>query len=164
MIADKYMDKQSIRIICKKNRNHKSLITHFNESQKIQQNLFFNIDFSKYKNVFIYLSSLKMGEIDTWNIIPKLVSNNIFIPKIINNEIKIAEYNKKFSINNFGILECDNIVKVKIDIAIIPILSFNKNLYRIGYGGGYYDKFLQNNNCLKIGLCSDKIKNWINRI
>ena len=79
------MDKQSIRSICKKNRNHKSLITHFNDSKKIQTNLFFNIDFSKYKNVFIYLSSLKMGEIDTWDIISKLESNNIFIPKIINN-------------------------------------------------------------------------------
>jgi len=51
------MDKQSIRSICKKNRNHKSLIAHFNDSSKIQTNLFFNIDFSKYKNVFIYLSS-----------------------------------------------------------------------------------------------------------
>ena len=156
------MDKQSIRSICKKNRNHKSLIAHFNDSSKIQTNLFFNIDFSKYKNVFIYLSSLKMGEIDTWDIISKLKSNNIFIPKIINNEIKIAKYdsNKFSKSNHFGIFECNEIVKVKIDIAIIPMLSFNKNLYRIGYGGGYYDRFLKNNNCFKIGLCSDIMRNW----
>ncbi len=156
------MDKQSIRSICKKNRNYKSLITHFNDSKKIQTNLFFNIDFSKYKNVFIYLSSLKMGEIDTWDIISKLESNNIFIPKIINNEMKIAKYdsNKFSKSNHFDIFECDEIIKVKIDIAIIPMLSFNKNLYRIGYGRGYYDRFLKNNNCFKLGLCSDIMRNW----
>ena len=59
--------------------------------------------------------------------------NNIFVPKIVNNEIRTAKYNKKFSINKFRILECDNIVEVKIDLAIIPMLSFNENLYRIGF-------------------------------
>ena len=155
------MNKQLIRQICKKNRINKSLNTHFYESKNIHKKLFSKINFLKYKNVLIYLSCLKKGEIDTWNIISKLTSNNIFVPKIVNNEIKIVKYDNKFSINRYGILECNDIVEIKIDLVIIPMLSFNKNLYRIGYGGGYYDKFLKNNNCLKIGLCSDKIRNWI---
>ena len=142
-------------------RIHKSLDTHFNESNNILKKLFIAVDFSKYKNVFIYLSSLEKGEVDTWNIISRLNSNNIFVPKIVNNEIKTAKYDKIFSINKFGILECNNIVKVKVDLVIIPMLSFNENLYRVGYGGGYYDKFLKHINCLKIGLCSDKMRDWI---
>ena len=34
--------------------------------------------------------------------------------KIVNNEIKTAKYDKNFSINKFGILECNNVIKVKI--------------------------------------------------
>ena len=45
------MNKKSIRILCKKNRTNKTLATHLNEGKKIQQNLFSQVDFSKYKNI-----------------------------------------------------------------------------------------------------------------
>jgi 5-formyltetrahydrofolate cyclo-ligase len=155
------MNKRLIRKICKEIRIKKSLNVRLSESRSIQKSLFSEIDFSEYKNVFIYLSALEKGEVDTWNIIPELSSNNIYVPKMVNDEMKTAEYSERFSMNKFGILECDNVVEVKIDLAIIPILSFNKDLYRIGYGGGYYDKFLKDNKCLKIGLCADNMRDWV---
>lgn len=40
----------------------------------------------------------------------------------------------------------------KIDAVIVPICAFDNNLNRLGYGKGYYDKFLAKKDCLKIGV------------
>lgn len=42
-----------------------------------------------------------------------------------------------------------------LDLAIIPIVAFNKELYRLGYGKGVYDRLLGNSAALKIGLGYD---------
>ena len=44
----------------------------------------------------------------------------------------------------------------RIDCVIVPLLGFNTRLYRIGYGGGYYDKFLQRCDALTVGLAYEE--------
>ena len=43
--------------------------------------------------------------------------------------------------------------KFKIDVVIVPGVAFDKKFNRMGYGKGYYDKFLKDINALKIGVC-----------
>lgn len=46
------------------------------------------------------------------------------------------------------------VVCEKFDIVLVPLLAFDREGYRVGYGKGYYDKFLTNcrSGCVKVGL------------
>ncbi|MEM2948186.1 MAG: 5-formyltetrahydrofolate cyclo-ligase [Candidatus Anstonellales archaeon] len=45
--------------------------------------------------------------------------------------------------------------KEKIDVVIVPALAFSPTKHRLGYGKGFYDKFLKKINPFKIGVCFD---------
>lgn len=62
-----------------------------------------------------------------------------------------------FNTNAFGVDEPVGGKKVStaaIEMVIVPLLSFDKKGNRVGYGKGYYDRFLTdcNNSCIKIGF------------
>ena len=45
----------------------------------------------------------------------------------------------------------------KIDLIIVPGICFNKRGYRVGYGKGFYDKFLKGTKAVKVGLCYESL-------
>ena len=57
---------------------------------------------------------------------------------------KLWNFNHPLYINKFGILEPDRLnQKLKPDLILVPLVAFDKNLNRIGYGKGYYDRNLR---------------------
>jgi 5-formyltetrahydrofolate cyclo-ligase len=115
----------------------------------------------KFKHYHIFISISKYNELDTSSIIYKLKSEQkiIIVPKISNNELVHVAINDEteFSINEYGIEEPsngNNFIIENLDLIFIPLLAFDLEGHRVGYGKGYYDKFLKltNNSSLKIGL------------
>lgn len=63
-------------------------------------------------------------------------------------------------IGAYGILEpkqhCSEQTEFNDAICIVPALAFEKNGYRIGFGKGYYDRFLKGFSGPKLGICYEK--------
>ena len=62
-----------------------------------------------------------------------------------NNEMDFYTWsnNDILKINKYGIPEPKKIKKVIPDIIFVPLVAFDNRLYRIGYGGGYYDRYIE---------------------
>lgn len=125
-----------------------------------------NSDFYKSsKFIFIYVSF--GNEVDTHRIINYSLANNkiICVPKIINKKegmkAVIIQSINELQLSSFGILEPEdfqNSVDPKeIDLLFIPGLAFDNKGGRIGYGAGYYDRYLKTvrEDAYKVGLAYD---------
>ncbi len=129
------------------------------------------LSLSEYKNakcVFCYIG--KSTEIDTTIIIQKVLNDEkiLCVPYCTIGEKgeKIMLAKQIFSPNelklgSYGILEPSQNAKTispqQIDIVAVPCLAADKNGARLGYGGGYYDRFLPKlqESTAKIALCRE---------
>ena len=83
----------------------------------------------------------------------------VSLPKIDkNNKMNFFQwsFNDPLSVNKHGIPEPISKKKVYPDILLIPLLAFDNKFNRLGYGGGYYDRYIskieQINKVTKIGV------------
>ncbi|MDA9598597.1 5-formyltetrahydrofolate cyclo-ligase [Candidatus Pelagibacter sp.] len=100
-------------------------------------------------------------EIDVLKILEKLEKKNysISFPKIgDNNKMSFYQWSFKdpLSINIYGIPEPISKKKVNPEILLVPLVAFDSKLNRLGYGGGYYDRYISrqqhDKKIIKIGL------------
>ena len=76
----------------------------------------------------------------------------ISLPKIKNRKQMVFlkwHKNDPLLINKYGIPEPDSANKVYPDILIVPLVAYDKELNRLGYGGGFYDRYIQKISKLK---------------
>lgn len=127
--------------------------------------LFFSsIDLSFIKVLHTYLAIEKNNEPDTWMIIDRIRREyphiRISIPRISNEgglENFYFEGLHQLKNNSLGIPEPQQgspTPTEKIDVVIVPLLAFDQQGHRVGYGKGYYDRFLSQcrKTCSKNGL------------
>jgi 5-formyltetrahydrofolate cyclo-ligase len=119
------------------NTNTLSIFLPIEEKKEPNTNFILKILFQRFKKIRVSVPATNFE------------TNEMFHYKVDNETM--------FEKNKYGIPEPTTAILVtdnQIDMVIIPLLAFDKNGHRIGYGGGYYDRFLANvkPSCIKIGL------------
>ena len=166
------MFKNSLRKIYLQKRNEYTDHYVKKNSLLIKDILLKNFNFNKINIIHIFLST--RTEVNTFIIIDEILSlykHINFINPRINGKNDLLHFYFKNSIlkkNKYGILEPIQSKKFKnlskIDMIIIPLLCFDKKGNRVGYGKGYYDKFLCQTSGIKIGVSLENPIELINDI
>ena len=100
-------------------------------------------------------------EVDAIKILKKLEKQNyiVSLPRIEkNSKMNFFRWstNDPLSVNRYGIPEPTSKVVIYPNILLVPIVAFDKHFNRIGYGGGFYDRYIKkikkNKKIITIGL------------
>lgn len=128
------------------------------------------------KNYFhVFLPIENHQEVDTELILHLLSGKdkNILISKSNFESREMTHYllndNTKIKKNKYNIPEPVDGIEVpskKIEVVFVPLLAFDKKGHRVGYGKGFYDKFLNEcqANVIKIGLSFFEAEEFINDV
>ena len=120
------------------------------KSRKIKKRLFSLKEFKKAQTILFYYS--KDSEVETKEMMEEalLQGKRVLLPRVRGREIylgEIKDLEKDVEKGSFGILEPKETPKKAppkgIDLVILPGIAFDLKGKRIGYGLGYYDRFLK---------------------
>lgn len=134
--------------------------THWEEDSISISERFFSLQKIKDSHAFLLYYPHK-NEVDTRFIIKRLFEDNkiVLLPKVYEKHILPIKVD---SIDNIhtgyaGIKEPEGeVFNRKIDVIVVPAVAFDRKGYRLGYGKGFYDRFLKKHtDSLKVGLAYD---------
>ena len=152
--------KDSLRNLLLEKRDNTSFDLLKIASEKIQK---------KIKKIHAYKKAKKIGtyypiqsEIFTQDIIQELISDGkeVFLPKVIEENIEFRKIKDFSSLEKgrFDIMEPkDNcLTDNNLDVILIPTVGISPDGVRLGYGYGFYDRFLAKFNTTTIALTLEK--------
>jgi 5-formyltetrahydrofolate cyclo-ligase len=166
----KMMQKSTLRKYYLTKRKALSSREILEKSQQICDLFFQEIGLNTVKFLHVFLPIKKQNEIDTFLIIRRLQEEypkiNIVVSRSNLDSFEMQHFileECNLIENKWGILEPSEATKrqiqpQEIDLVIIPLLVFDKQGNRVGYGKGFYDRFLQkcSPKSLKVGLCLEE--------
>ncbi len=132
--------------------------------EKIAQRVLNLWGFRETDTLLCYVSTAI--EVDTFTIINAALSQDkrVAVPRCIDGTRKMDFYYidslDELSVRSFGVLEPDAEKNEKLldfshGLCIVPALAFDRNGYRLGFGKGYYDRFLAGFKGMTAGICYD---------
>ena len=155
------MDKKKLRQYYKDKR--KSIQDDSNASFSLAiANRLLELPLWEHTYFHLFLSSRQLGEVDTDYLLTLLQGRDkqVVVPRMqTEHELKhiLLTDATLIGINRWGIPEPQEGIEVlpeQLDVVFVPLLAFDEMGNRIGYGKGYYDRFLVKckPSCLKIGV------------
>jgi 5-formyltetrahydrofolate cyclo-ligase len=137
------------KLLARRNREPEALREE--KSNKIKEGLFSLKDFQKAKIILFYLA--KGSEVRTHEAIREALARGkrVALPRVEGMELllgEIKDINKEVQKGHFGILEPSEqcfkeVLPDALDLIILPGIIFDSRGGRVGYGKGYYDRFLK---------------------
>ena len=148
------MSKKELRSIFLKRRDMLSEEDVYKASLEIAKNLSQDKDFKRAKSVMAYIPIRK--EVDPLVDMSIYEGKIVSVPKIVGNTLIPCLYKGPFVKSVYNTLEPEECQETNIDLCLVPGVCFDKHLYRVGFGKGFYDRFLSTNkNIFSIGICYD---------
>jgi len=165
--------KRKIRQEFLKKRNNLSRDEIKSKSEKIEKELFSLPEFQRAKTVMFYVSFRSEVETEKMTRNALKLKKKIVIPVVHGEKIVVSEIKnlkKELTKGSFGIKEPKKefrrrVNQKEIDLVVVPGVVFDKSGGRLGYGRGYYDRFLRSKSirsrmsrsrqCALIGLAFD---------
>ena len=105
-------------------------------------------------------------EPDTSRLVPLLLERgkSVCLPRMIADygmELRLYSPDCPMAYTTFGIqeptIDCPLVDKERIDLVVVPALCYDRKGFRLGYGGGYYDRWLSNYTGLTAGMCRESV-------
>ncbi len=142
------LEKNEIRRWVKEQRRTLDMAAEVKWNERICERLMNSDEIRQAFCVFCYVSF--HHEAGTWNLIEALLKQGKFaaVPKVIGKELEFYAISGKIDLeeSKMGIMEpkatCLKIHDLKAPV-IVPGIAFDAGGNRIGYGGGYYDRFFE---------------------
>ncbi|NBA74728.1 5-formyltetrahydrofolate cyclo-ligase [Emticicia sp. ODNR4P] len=161
------MTKKELRKQYKEKRSSLSESEYQQRCERIVEKVLENFDFSTIHYLHLFLPIRIQKEIDTFPLIEQLQLKypqlRLVVPRVVPNSFEMEHYLydvATITLSEWGIPEPmpDSSQKVspqKIDTVLLPLLVFDEKGNRVGYGKGFYDRFLTEcrPEVQKIGLC-----------
>lgn len=117
------------------------------------------------KTIFLFWG-LPGREPDTALLVPRLLARDkwVYLPRMLpGRRMEVRRYDPARPLvpAAFGILEPDGACPLaepgEIDLALVPALCYDRRGYRLGFGGGYYDRWLSRFSGDTVGLCRQTV-------
>lgn len=160
-----YFKKKELRLEMKKKR---ALISENLRREKSMTILNRLISLEEYKNAAVVLAYVSLRyEVDTFGFIETALKagKHVAVPRCVQGKPNIDFYfingSDELEKGSFGIPEPkvnpERLCTVHRGFCVLPGLSFDRSGTRLGYGIGYYDRFLHNFRGTTVGICFSEI-------
>ena len=148
------MNKVVLRKIFLEKRRFLSDEEYHYRNECLSRSLFQAVDFSAMPSVHVFLPIGKFKEANTWQIIAQLRATHpqikIYVPKTDTQNLVLTHYllesDEQIGVNKWGIPEPlwgQEASSLDFGTVLVPLVTFDKKGNRIGYGKGFYDRFLE---------------------
>lgn len=156
-------DKNSLRKLYSSIRNGIDSVFRDEADRRMVSYLINSVYFKESRNILVYISY--RSEVNTDYLIDYClkVNKSVFVPLWNNSRMDFYRIKSKNDLSDNingipvpDISKCEKYINSSESLCIVPGLSFDKSGNRLGYGGGYYDRFLNENKVESVALCYER--------